>query len=215
MRKLIIACLILLACSSIAISDPAIDAGPEIDGGSDATITDASVDVPSQSDDGDGLYTYCVYTIARPTNYHRLVEIDCVDSNNEIAFDHYFDDLLQITCSWGLAADEVERCLPQNEETSFFYADPSCSQPIALVRLAGNNPMMPYVGLDAYKQDAAITDSVFSIGDRWTGVQTNGQFFFLITDPNDTQCFGTYHTFYGFALYYVGAPVAPATFMER
>ena len=218
MRKLIVACLVLLACSSIVVADPAIDAGSASDGSPDATSNDATsddmgVDATASDDAGDVStpYNYCVSTVVRPTEYPRLTEVDCVDSNNVITFDHYFDSQLQITCNWGLAAADLERCLPNNETTNFLFADPGCSQPIALVKMNGDVPIMPYVGLDAYKQDAAITDSVFLIGDQWPGKE----FFFLTTDPSSSECYGTYHTFYGFAFYYVGDPVLPSTFVER
>lgn len=189
---------------------------PEIitDAGVEANPIDATTDLIDASDDQSELdvYRYCASYLVHSTNYIRLLEVDCVDSNGISNFDHFYDIQLAVDCHWKLAQDDIQRCLPDNETTDFLFADEGCLQAISLVKMIDGSPEMPYVGLDAYKTDAAITDTVYLITNQW-----DASYFFYrtISDDGGISCDITDHLFPGFDFYFVGDEVSPDTFVER
>jgi hypothetical protein len=149
-KRLLGICLLLLtSCSNNNTSPPSVT-----DGGDSSvfTIKDSgrdtgSIITPDIDSAPPSYYDPCVTATQVATQYSRLMQNVCVDSNNNSYVESYFDTQLQIKCNWKLSSDFNVRCLPLSEQTPQ-YADDTCTTKIALAAtdLSGK-PTVKYIGL--------------------------------------------------------------------
>ncbi len=87
-------------------------------------------------------YVGCVTELDLASEYPRLTERVCTDSNGITYVRGMHDSLLNIACRWRPASDGTTRCLPENEQSAPEYADDFCKVPVGLVVPGGR-----YIGV--------------------------------------------------------------------
>lgn len=115
---------------------------------------------------------------------------------SEPIYGSWRDTMLDTDCEAGVAADGVERCVPQHAHADTLFSDPACTQPVAFV------PAAP-CGHDTYAFgiDGANLIHVFPIGAVYSGPVYDSR----IGCAPAAMVNGT--------LYSVGAEVPPTTFV--
>lgn len=184
---------------------------------SDAGVDSAIVELPQVGNFDSGVQPdWCVSQTIKPTAYANLFEHDCVGSDGTVSITNYYDSALKIYCNWNTGTDMTVRCLPNNWESSFSYADDSCAASVAI----GLDQAKPdgssdtgYLGVEVFG-DAGISIEVHLVGDKYTG--GNPVYYKLLNRATGLwSCESTYIKLTGIGLFYVGKVVSPSIFTRK
>lgn len=210
-----LAMLFILACL-IGCSSPNTTA-TSLTAPNDAGVDSAPIELPQVNDYDAGVVDdWYVSQKVVPTKYGNLFEHDCVGSDGTVSIKDYYDSSLNIYCNWNTATDMSVRCLPNNWESSFSYADDTCAPSAAIgldqVSTDGGSGT-GYLGVETYS-DAGTSIEVHTAGDKYVG--GNPVYYLLLDRATDKwSCESTYVKLTGIGFFYVGKVIAPIIFTKK